>query len=120
MVLIGFWLNHMLILEIILEACWPEPRVESTAYEINVLKVREGGFPRGILGCYKYRRRGNSCQAAKATKFLHTSLSKLNEGHPGKRPGLASQISHGFSPHMDKLIWAIRLCFNNITVEIQI
>lgn len=61
-----------------MKLAWPEPRVESTAYEINVLKVREGCLPRGILGCYKYRR-GDSCQAAKATKFLHTGLSKLNE-----------------------------------------
>lgn len=58
--------------------------MESTAYEINVLKVSEGWFPRGILGCYKYRRRGDSCQAAKATKFLHAGLSKLNEAIQGR------------------------------------
>lgn len=62
-----------------MKLAWPEPREESIAYEINVPEVREGWLPRGILGCYKYRRRGDSCQAAKATKFLHTGPSKLNE-----------------------------------------
>lgn len=80
---------------------------------------REGFPEEWISGCYKYRR-GKSCQEAKATKFLHTGLSKLNEGHPGKRKGCASWISHGFSPHMDKLIWAIRLCFHNGTLKIHI
>lgn len=95
--------------------------MESTAYEINVLKVSEGWFPRGILGCYKYRRRGDSCQAAKATKFLHAGLSKLNEAIQGReRKDCASRTSHGFSPHLDKFISAIRFCFNKVTMEIQI
>lgn len=62
-----------------MKLAWPESQVVSTTYEIKVLKVREGWLPRGILGCYKYRSRGDGCQAAKATTFLHIGLSKLNK-----------------------------------------
>jgi hypothetical protein len=90
--------------------------VESTAYEINVLKVGEGRFPREILGCHKYRRRGNSRQGNLVP--LHC-LKEIEQGHPGKRKGVASHLDHGSYPHLDKLIWAISLWFKKVTLEIQ-
>lgn len=102
-----------------MKLAWPEPRVESTAYEINVPKVREGWFPRGILGCYKYRRRGDSCQAAMATKFFYPGLSKLNRVIQG-RERVLPPLAYGSSPGLDKVIWAIRLCFHKVILEIQI
>lgn len=58
--------------------------MESAAYEIQVLSVREEWSPRGMLRCYKYRRSGASCLAAKATKFLHPGLVRLNRVIQGR------------------------------------
>lgn len=44
----------------------------------------------------------------------------IEQGRPWKGKDSASQTCHGSSPHLDKLVWAIRLCFNRVALGIQI
>lgn len=96
MVPIGFLLTHVLILEMILEVRLA--RAQSGVNSIwNKCSESQGGrVPRGILGCYKYRRRGNSCQAAKATKFLHMAWVNWMRAIQGRERAVPPEYLIGF------------------------